>query len=92
MHCKNETDFRECKGCSTINKCVTKPYYIDKQGVCECPCQTCLVKGICGQPCYYYYIYLSGYYRLLGKEGKLCYTTEQNRWFKKRKSEWNLVE
>jgi len=66
---------------------------INEQGnKIECPCQVCLVKGICYNACLSYYKYLSGYYRFLGKEGNLCYTTEQNRWFKKRKSEWKLMK
>jgi len=49
----NEQNYEECKGCRGCDgECILKPNYIDKQGdKLECPCQTCLVKGICVKPC-----------------------------------------
>jgi len=40
-----------CKGCKTYNingqKCYYKIYYKS----IDCPCSTCLIKGICDTPC-----------------------------------------
>jgi len=60
---KQETNLKEyeeecercegCRGCSDSNgSCVLNPYYTNKHGnKIECPCQTCLVKGICIKTC-----------------------------------------
>jgi len=54
---------KECEGCGPSSvTCILEPYYINKQGdKLECPCITCLIKGICIDPCdkiqdYYYNI------------------------------------
>jgi len=55
-----KTNLRECEGCKSKGSCGLKPYFIDNQGNKRvCPCQICLVKGICVSSCdkiktYYY--------------------------------------
>jgi len=50
---KQETNYKECEGCGPSSvTCLLKPYYINQQGnKIECPCITCLIKGICIDPC-----------------------------------------
>jgi len=71
MYYRNETDFKEykeCEGCRTANKCVAKPYYFNEQGnKIECPCQICLVKGVCHDSCYDFFEYASGYFKSIGE-------------------------
>jgi len=44
--------YKECEGCDCEGSCVLEPYYINEQGnKTECPCQTCLIKGICNKLC-----------------------------------------
>jgi len=51
-----------CKGCLNEIKdiCLLRPNYIDEQGnKIECPCQTCLIKGICIKECDELHVYFS---------------------------------
>jgi len=58
---RNETKYKECEGCRGCGSyhiegdariLILRPYYINEQGnKIECPCQTCLIKGICKDPC-----------------------------------------
>jgi len=71
-----ETNYKECEGCkgcsppdvTTRATCTLKPYYINIQDCkIECPCQTCLIKMVCKNPCdelqTYYYSYSYSKYR-----------------------------
>jgi len=43
---------RECKGCRINYRCVLEPHCINGLGNKEeCPCQICLIKGICEKVC-----------------------------------------
>jgi len=53
MNKKNLKECRGCRGCrGYVNVCLLEPHYIDDQGnKTECPCLTCLIKGICNKSC-----------------------------------------
>jgi len=65
---KTKLKVKECRGCSSRNYCNLKPYYIDDQNnKLECPCVTCLVKGICRNLCNDLRVYSShfwAYYKI----------------------------
>jgi len=44
--------YKECKGCKSEGSCGLNPHFINNQGnKIECPCQICLIKGICVSSC-----------------------------------------
>jgi len=49
----------KCKGCrSETNYCKVFPIHMDKNGIVKkCPCEECLVKGICKESCNLFDIY-----------------------------------
>jgi len=52
------TNEKECKGCYIEFHCNLKAYYIDDQdNKVECPCQICLIKGICRDLCNNFIVY-----------------------------------
>jgi len=58
-----ETNHKECEGCLDREECALEPYFIDHHdNKIECPCSTCLIKGICIKACdefnKFYTIYL----------------------------------
>jgi len=59
-----KTNYKECNGCkSNETECVLKPYYINNQGdKLECPCSTCLIKGICIKACNEFNTYIDNTY------------------------------
>jgi len=43
---------RGCRGCDSNGSCALNPYYTNKHGnKIGCPCQICLIKGICIKTC-----------------------------------------
>jgi len=54
----------KCKGCrSETNYCKVFPIHMDKNGIVKkCPCEECLVKGICIRSCEEYLEYIDSYY------------------------------
>jgi len=64
---KQEIKYKECNGCKSYKgykgKCFLVPYYFNEQGnKLECPCSTCLVKGICEKPCDEFNLYIDNTY------------------------------
>ena len=47
----NNEKYKECKGCVIIKNCSLKPRFESNGIIEECPCATCLVKGICSPIC-----------------------------------------
>ena len=43
--------YKECSGCKVTNTCDLKPRFESNGIIEECPCATCLVKGICSPIC-----------------------------------------
>jgi len=66
-HMVKHENCKGCKGCLGD----AGPQYMDEDGVTkECPCSTCLVKGICEKTCEEFYEY--NYFRCLYREGFRC--------------------
>ena len=58
-----------CKGCNLKDReCVTNPIF-KLQGIqYECPCQICLIKPMCKQPCDEFKMYTKYYYDLVKQD------------------------
>jgi len=65
---ENSNKSQECMGCRLLqDTCCMHYAYIEKEHTYECPCQVCLIKGICGQYCGPYLTYTGGYFEYLKK-------------------------
>ena len=64
---KKELNRSECKGCKIIHRCLVKPKYKYKNLTEECPCQTCLIKGICLHTCCIFDEYVKSNYLNRGR-------------------------
>jgi len=47
----NNEMYEECKGCVIVTNCNLEPRFESNGIIEECPCSTCLVKGICLPMC-----------------------------------------
>ena len=64
-------EYEECKGCKGCISSV-KPQYIDKNDkLIVCPCQTCLIKGICHMSCQEYETYIAYFVMDMHKRGDI---------------------
>ena len=65
---ENSNKSQDCMGCRLLqDTCCMHYAYIEKEHTYECPCQVCLIKGICGQYCNPYLEYTGGYFEYLKK-------------------------
>jgi len=68
----NNKIYEECKGCKIIKNCNLQPRFEYNGIMKECPCATCLVKGICSSICKRLDIYgdLCEFYNNLSSDSK----------------------
>ena len=57
---------QECKGCNSnmSDNCNTSPSFKheDINRICYCPCQICLIKSMCNEPCNKSHTYIWDWY------------------------------